>query len=621
MQLRVKDGTAALLTRKGLDWTAKFRAIAAAARELPDAILDGEIVALDAKGMPAFGALQMALAEGQTDDLIYFAFDLLFAEGEDLRGLPLAARKERLQRLLGALSGGGQIRFVEHFAADGAEVLASAREMGLEGIVSKRLDGHYRPGRGTSWTKAKCRPGEEVVIGAWTDTEGRFRSLLAGIYRGGRLAYAGRVGTGFSEETVQRLMPRLKAAAAEVSPFEGAGAPRYQRNFHWLKPELVAEIEFAGWTSDGLVRQASFKGLREDKPAREVVAEELAPVANKEPVSMSTRDQTPPAKTITIPKAPHVPIVMGVAISHADKPLWPDDGNGRAITKLDLVRYYEAVGGWMIRHLEGRPCSIIRAPDGINEEQFFQRHAMPGTSKLLELVTVSGDHKAYLQIDRIEGLAAVAQVAGVELHPWNNYPGRPELPGRLVFDLDPAPDVAFAAVAEAALEFKERLAAIGLESFCKTTGGKGMHVVTPLTLPKDKAIDWPAAKNFAREVCARMAADQPDRYLVKMTKKDREGRIYLDYLRNDRMATAVAVLSPRAREGAPVSMPLTWSQVRKNPDPKRYTLRTVPALLSRSDAWSEYFEAARPLEEAMRRLGESASKSIRKSGRASNHAA
>ncbi|HEX4209507.1 MAG TPA: DNA ligase D, partial [Candidatus Binataceae bacterium] len=617
MQLRVEDGAVSILTRKGLDWTAKFRAVAQAARNLPDAIIDGEIVALDRNGIPEFTALQAALSDGDTSELIYFAFDLLFAEGEDLRELPLEERKQRLHRSIEDL-GDERIRFVEHFKADGAEVLESARQMGLEGIVSKRLDGAYQAGRGSGWTKAKCRAGHEVVLGAWTDTEGRFRSLLAGVYRDGRLAYVGRIGTGFKEEVVRRLMPRLKAMAADGSPFEGANAPRYQRNFHWLKPELVAEIEFAGWTTDGLVRQAAFKGLREDKPASEVVAEAPEPVAQaeiKEPVpmkagvSLNSDAQAADSKTIAAPKPggtkARVPIVMGVAISNADKALWPDDGSGRAITKLDLARYYETVGPWMIRHLVGRPCSIIRAPDGITEEEFFQRHAMAGTSKLLELVTVAGDRKPYLQIDRVEGLAAVAQVAGVELHPWNCYPGRPELPGRLVFDLDPAPDVTFAVVAKAALEMKERLAAIGLESFCKTTGGKGMHVVTPLTMPKDPAIDWTVAKNFAREVCARMAADSPARYLVKMTKKDREGRIYLDYLRNDRMSTAVAVLSPRARAGAPVSMPLTWTQVRKNPDAMRYTLRTAPALLSRSDAWSEYFEAARPLEEAIRRLGES----------------
>ncbi|MGH8337790.1 MAG: non-homologous end-joining DNA ligase, partial [Gammaproteobacteria bacterium] len=343
----------------------------------------------DKKGMPEFTALQAALSEGKTDELIYFAFDLLFAEGEDLRELPLAERKQRLHRMVEE-SGNERIRFVEHFEANGREVLESAERMGLEGIVSKRLDGPYRAGRGSGWTKAKCRAGHEVVIGAWTDTDGRFRSLLGGVYRDGHLAYVGRIGTGFKEEVVRRLMPRLKAVAADASPFGGENAPRYQRNFHWLKPELVAEIEFGGWTTDGLVRQASFKGLREDKPAREV-AEEPAPAAQveiEELAPMKAKEHAAEPKPIAPPKAAHVPIVMGVAISNADKALWPDNGNGRGITKLDLARYYEAVGPWMIRHLEGRPCSIIRAPDGIKAEHFFQRHAIGGMFKLLNLVKV-----------------------------------------------------------------------------------------------------------------------------------------------------------------------------------------------------------------------------------------
>jgi bifunctional non-homologous end joining protein LigD len=605
VQMRIQHGEAILRTRKGLDWTPKFRHIAQAAATLPDAIIDGEIVALNPDGAPDFESLQGALAGGDTSHLILFAFDLLFADQEDLRDLTLADRKRRLLAILEEHHDGELIRYVEHLHADGAAVLESARKMALEGIVSKRLEAPYRSGRSdSSWIKVKCRPGQEVIVGAWTDTAGKFRSLLVGVNRDGRLAYAGRVGTGFGQDVVDRILPRLKALTVARSPFSGENAPRDKSNIHWMKPDLVAEIEFSNWTDGGMVRAASFKGLRDDKPAAEISVEQSVP-AQDDKLELTNGNSHSAEKTVVLAPRSRKPeniVVMEVTISHPDKAMWPDAGDAKPVTKFDLAHYYEAVGLWMIRHLKGRPCSIIRAPDGIAGEQFFQRHAMPGTSKLLQLTTVTGDRKPYLQIDRVEGLAAIAQVAGLELHPWNCQPGQPDVPGRLVFDLDPALEVNFDTVIEGAREIKSWLEELGLISFCKTTGGKGIHVVTPLSAIKQDAVSWPEAKAFARELCLRIAAKSPQRYLVNMAKKERTGKIFLDYLRNDRMSTAVAPLSPRARPGATVSMPLTWPQIRAGLDPKRFTIRTVPALIAKSPAWKDYCDSERPLGPAITQL-------------------
>jgi bifunctional non-homologous end joining protein LigD len=628
LQLRVVDGKATLKTRNALDWTPRFSSIAKEAAHLPDCLIDGEVVALDKQRVPNFSALQAALSAGRSEDLVYFAFDLLFETRSDLRTLPLVERKARLERLLESAAS-EHIRYVSHLESNGESVLKSACDMGLEGIVSKRLAAPYLSGRSDTWQKSKCRAGHEVVLGGWTTEAGTLRSLLAGVNRDGHLVYVGRIGTGYTRKGAEELLPKLKALTVGTSPFGGDNAPRLERNVRWLRPELVAEIEFAGWTDSGMIRQAAFKGLRQDKSASEVVAERPQPVEKTEPApddELEQRERRPvrkgrsgaaratrstrPAGTTRLAGGARAPAaaregpaaVMGVTISKPDKALWPDAGDGQAVTKLDLARYFEKTGAFMLPHLEGRPCSLVRAPDGLGGQQFFQRHAMAGMSDLFELVKVKGDRAPYVQIDRVEALAAVAQIGALELHPWNCVPHRPEIAGRLVFDLDPAPDVAFDAVVDAALEMRDRLRAVGLESFCKSTGGKGLHVVTPLLGTSSQAVEWPAAKNFAHVVCAQMTQDSPSRYLDTMSKSQRVGRIFLDYLRNDRIATAVAPLSPRARAGAPVSMPLNWGEVKHGLDPMRFTVRSAPALLERSGAWKGYDEAAKSLAAAIRKI-------------------
>ena len=593
IQIAVGGGRAVLRTRSGLDWTAKFPVLARQAAAGPEAVIDGELCALNDDHAPDFSALQAAIAEGRTDALIYFAFDLLFEGDEDLRGLPLSHRKARLLAYCNRVGEAGpNLRYVDHFASSGEAVLKSACRMDLEGVISKSLNAKYKAGRTSTWVKSKCRGRDEVVIGGWSSEGGaRLRSLLVGVKTDDGLRYMGRVGTGFSAVLSRSLIPALKAAAADRSPFTGAGAPKGGRDIHWLKPVLVAEIEHAGLTESGSVRQAAYKGLREDKPAEEVTAEpqppSSAPAASRSPAARNARDKV---------------IVAGVTISNPDKVLWPAHDGRPPVTKADLARYYEQAADRILAHVADRPVSIVRAPDGIEGERFFQRHAMPGHNPRLRLIDVKA-RKPYVAVADAGGLAAVGQSGGLELHPWGCKPGDPETPEQITFDLDPDEGLDFADVIQAARLLKPFLEDLGLTPFVKTTGGKGLHVVAPIRTDSRSRVDWDQAKAFARAASEALKAAHPDRFTTTLAKKARGGKIFLDYLRNGRMATAVAPWSPRARPGATIATPLAWPQVRKGLNPAAFTLQSAAALPKKPDPWRDFRKAQAPLKPAMRKLG------------------
>lgn len=590
LQIAVGGGQAALRTRNGLDWTERFPALAAQAAAWPDAVIDGELCALNAKAAPDFSALQAAIAAGRTEDLIYFAFDLLREGDEDLRPLPLSHRKARLRAYCDRVGNTGpSLRYVDHFAASGEAVLLSACRMNLEGVISKRLDAPYRAGRTATWLKSKCRGRDEVVIGGWS-TEGgsRLRSLLVGVQGRGGLHYRGRVGTGFSAAATETLLPALKAATAKTSPFVGDNAPDGGRDIHWLKPVLVAEIEHAGLTDGGAVRQAAFKALRDDKPAAEVTAEPQPPASSPAVAGAPAR---PKGKTV----------VAGVALSNPDKPFWPAHDGRPPVTKADLALYYETAAERLLAHVADRPLSVIRAPDGIEGERFFQRHAMPGHNPRLKLIDVK-ERKPYVAVADVGGLVALAQAGGLELHPWGCKPGDPETPEQITFDLDPDEGLDFDDVVAAAWLLKPRLEALGLTPFVKTTGGKGLHVVTPIRADGRSRVGWDEARAFAKAASEAARADHPDRFITTLSKKARGGKIFIDWLRNGRMATAVAPWSPRARPGAPLALPLDWSAVRPGLRPADFHLGRAQDLLAAPDPWADFRRAAASLRPALRKL-------------------
>ncbi|HYF56120.1 MAG TPA: DNA ligase D [Salinarimonas sp.] len=561
VQARIDGDHVTLLTRKGLDWTDRFGPVADAMRELGlgSGLLDGELVVEDDNGISSFSTLQADLKAGRTDRLVYYAFDLLYLDGADLRPLPLRERKRMLEHALDDLPAGGVIRLSEHLEEDGEAMIRHACRLGLEGIVSKRAGNRYSSGRVDDWRKTKCVQRQEFVVAGFAPSSTSRKaigSLVLGAHRAGRLVHVGRVGTGFTGATAAALWADLAGRSLPAPPFPDDLPTEAARGVRWARPELVAEVEFRGWTADGLLRHASFKGLRDDKDPREVVIEtDVAP-------SPTTR------------RDDHA----GVTLTNPDRVLWPDQG----LTKAGLAAYYAEIADWILPHVVGRPLALVRCPSGTEKECFFAKHPWAGLNEAVERVTIGAD--AALAIRDLAGLIALVQAGTLEIHPWGASLPDFERPDRIVMDLDPAEDVGFAAVVSGAIELRERLAAAGLESFVRTTGGKGLHVVAPLT-PK---ASWEEVKAFTAEMAEAMERDSPSRYTRTLAKSARKGRIFVDYLRNGRGATAVATYSTRARPGAPVAVPLTWEELTPALRPGHFTVANLPTRLRHigDDPWA-----------------------------------
>jgi len=581
LRVVLERGRARVLTRNAADWTDRFPGIAAAAEALPaaSAMLDGEAVVLNAEGRPDFGMLQQALASKDAAAVTFFAFDVLYLDGFDLRGEALLRRKELLSALLGAMSP-GPLRYVEHFVGAGPAFHASSCELLLEGSVSKRGDRAWQPGRTRDWVKAKCLARQEFVVGGWTDPEGSraaFGALLLGVHDdSGALVYAGRVGTGFTDRTLAEIKAKLDALVTDASPFAD---PPTAHGLHWVRPELVAEVAFREWTRDGVVRQPSFHGLREDADPGAVVCE--TPAGADDP-----------------PAAPVPLVVRGVTISNPDKVLDPAH-----VAKGDLARYYDAMAEHMLPHLAGRLVTIVRCPHGSGgsaADCFYQKHPEPRSwPGVLRPVTVRDKDavRDYFRVDDAEGLLSLVQMGALEIHTWNSFADDYDRPDRVIFDLDPGEGVEFAEVVTAAVTIRGALGALGLTGFAKTTGGRGLHVVVPLEVGGD----FEPVRAWTHAFVEVLAANDPDTFTSKMRKDLRPGRVFVDYLRNAHGATAVCAYSTRARPGAPVSVPVSWRQLATGLDPLSFDPASVPRRLSalRADPWDGYEAARRPLDAAL----------------------
>ncbi|MCE9648656.1 MAG: DNA ligase D [Parvibaculum sp.] len=582
-------------TRSGLDWTEKFESLVPAteALDLDGALIDGEIVALDKDGRSDFGRLQEALRDGR-GALSYFAFDLLSLGGKDLRKLPLIERKEKLKALLGA-SRKGPIFYSDHVERDGAGMLASLCEKGFEGIIAKRADAAYRGGRGHSWLKVKCENDREMVIGGYRpSSRGRpFSSLLLGVYEGTKLRYAGRVGTGFDEADFGELTKKFRALETSQSPFDNEVPREVVREAVWLKPKLVAQIGIAEFTGDGIVRHARYLGLRGDKKAKEVKAEKTEPVAEVDPV-MQTKKKTSGGKKQDAPD-----VVHGVTLSHPDKVLYA----GQGITKRDLAVYLDLAWPYAKPFAQDRLMSLVRCPEGSGKKCFFQRHIGAGLQKDFKTMRVEtkNEHEDYIYLHDEQALITAAQMGVLEFHIWGSKVADPEKPDRIVFDLDPAPDVAFGAVADAAMLMRDALDALGLKSFPLLSGGKGIHVVVPVR----PQYTWPVVKQFSRALAEHFAESEPKRFIANMSKAKRKGLIFIDYLRNDRTSTAIMPYSPRARENAPVAWPIDWDELPRVSAASEVTIKDARARLEKGAvSWKAYGKTRQSLKKsALRALG------------------
>jgi bifunctional non-homologous end joining protein LigD len=575
IEARKSGDDISLFSRSGLDWTVRFPAITKALLTLPakSALLDGEIAFVLPSGLTDFKSLQEHI-DTPHPSIRYFVFDLLSLDGEDLTGEPLKERRELLRQLMSAKGISDWLVYSDYVEGSGRAFFEQARSAGLEGIISKRADAPYRSGRAKSWFKIKSHRGEELVIGGYSrsDVKGKpFSALLLGTFEDGKLIYSGKVGTGFNANDLRELAKRFKPLERATSSFVEVPAAE-RKDAVWLEPKLVAQIQFAERTRDGRLRHPSFQGLREDKPAREVHGER------------PEDEETPMASGGKAKK--DAPEFDGITLSNPDKLYYPDTG----LTKLDVARYYEQVAPYMLPYVVDRPISLVRCPEGIEGERFFQRHAMKGMSKAIKEVPIPGGEskKKYLYIDSAAGLFGLVQIGVLEIHDWGSSLPKVSQPDHVVFDLDPDEELNFSILKAAAVEVRDFLAELGLKSFLKVTGGKGLHVQAPI-VPK---LGWDEVKSFTKAVADALSTARPDRYTANMAKKARTGKIFVDYLRNQRGGTAICNYSTRARKGATVACPLSWDELKGLIGAAPYNVKTLPGRLKKlkTDPWEGYFK-------------------------------